>query len=234
MPTSVPYAIPIVAGVARQLRPRSVLDVGTGFGKYGFILREFTDIWDMGVVGDYDRARWRTRIEGIDATPQYITPLHRYLYDRIHVGDVRALIDTLPGYDLIIMGDLLEHFEKEEGHALIDKLLARAGRCLLLIFPHRCALNPHVLDNPLEAHRSSWSRGDFRRFPHRAVRILENYSCLVALAHDRRNLPILRAHFGARRRRGWKQPVADWVARVFGAPLASRLASVMLRRKVSI
>ena len=68
MPTSVPYGVPIIAGAARQLRPKSVLDVGIGFGKYGMLFREYLDIWDMECVADYDPAAWKTRIDGIEAT----------------------------------------------------------------------------------------------------------------------------------------------------------------------
>lgn len=232
MPTSVPYCLPIVAGVARQLRPRSVLDVGIGFGKYGFLLREFTDIWDMTRVDDYDRDNWKTRLDGIDATPQYITPLHRYVYNDIHLGDVREVIDTLPTYDLVIMGDLLEHFEKSEGHRLIARLLAHAGKCLILVFPCRSPVNLHVLDNPLEAHRSTWDHHDFAEFPHRAFRLVEDYSCIVALAHRPEDLPLLTPHFGARRRAGWKQRAASASTALLGNSMASRIASWVLGRKV--
>lgn len=234
MPTSVPYCVPIVAGVARQLRPRSVLDVGVGFGKYGFILREYTDIWDMASVADYERSAWKTRIEGIDATPQYITPLHRFIYDEMHIGDVRTIIDSLPRYDLIIMGDLLEHFEKDEGFALVDKLLTHANQCLLLIFPHRSPINHEVLDNPLEAHRSTWSRNDFNRFPHRVSKVVEDYSCMVALGKTAEHLPLLTPHFAARRRKGWKQVASHWATRGLGMVVASRLASRLLGRKVTL
>lgn len=234
MPTSVPYCVPIVAGVARQLRPRSVLDVGVGFGKYGFVLREFTDIWDMESVADYDRSSWKTRIDGIDATPQYITPMHRFLYDELHLGDVRSLIDTLPQYDLIIMGDLLEHFDKEEGFALIEKLLSHTTKCLLLIFPHRCAINHDVLGNPFEAHRSAWDRRDFDRYPHRATKMIEGYSCMVALSKTPEFLPLLTPHFAARRRKGSKQRLADFAIRAFGPAIVSRIASLALRRKITL
>jgi len=234
MPTSVPYCVPIVAGVARQLRPRSVLDVGVGFGKYGFILREYTDIWDMTCVAEYERSAWKTRIDGIDATPQYMTPLHHFVYDNIHIGDARTVIDSLPTYDLIIMGDLLEHFEKEDGFALIDRLIAHAEKCVLLIFPHRSSINHDVLDNPLEAHRSTWDRHDFDRYPHRCSKVVEGYSCMVALAKYDACLPVLTPHFAARRRKGWKKAVSALATHVLGASLSSQLASTMLGRKITL
>lgn len=234
MPTSVPYAIPIVACIARQLRPATVLDIGVGFGKYGYLFREYTDIWDMTTVGDYDRSQWKTRIEGIEATAEYLTPMHRYLYDDIHVGDVRTVLDSLPQYDVIIMGDVLEHFTKGEGDALLDRLYAHANQCVLLTFPRNCAINHNVLGNPYEAHRSPWDVSDFRRFPRVAHRLLEDYSALVAIAVPPHDPPLLTPSFAARRRTGWKGAVTRWAVSMLGATPASRLASWFLRRNVTL
>ena len=48
-------------GVLRRLKPASVLDVGTGFGRWGVLCREFLDVWE----GREARSLWQTRIEGI-------------------------------------------------------------------------------------------------------------------------------------------------------------------------
>jgi hypothetical protein len=44
MPSSRPTTIPVVIHLLRQIRPRSILDVGIGFGKWGHLFREYTDI----------------------------------------------------------------------------------------------------------------------------------------------------------------------------------------------
>jgi len=225
MPSSVPYAVPIIANVARQLRPRSVLDVGIGFGKYGFLLREYTDIWDMESVEDYRRERWKTVIEGIDATPDYITPLHEYVYDRIHIGDVTELIDTLGTYDLIIMGDVLEHFEKPVGEALLDRLFQHTNQCLLLTFPPNCRANDSVVGNPYEAHRSAWNRNDFRRASGAEYKLLEGRAALVAITKPPHAAPLLTPCFGARRREGWKGLATAFLVRTLGPVNASRFAT---------
>ena len=169
MPSSVPYAVPIIANIARQLRPAHVLDVGVGFGKYGYLLREYTDIWDMQNVDDYRPERWKTIIDGVDATTASIIPLHEYVYDTIHIGDITELVDTLGSYDVIIMGDVLEHFDKPIGERLLDKLYEHTNKCLLLTFPPNCRTNDSVIGNPYEAHRSAWNGSDFRRFPRCAL-----------------------------------------------------------------
>lgn len=232
MPTSVPFGVPIVASVARQIRPRTVLDVGIGFGKYGFLFREYLDIWDMECVGDYDRSKWKTTIEGIEATPYYLTPLHQYIYDKIYTGDVLDIIDTLGQYDVIIMGDVLEHFPKETGVLLLDKLLAHTDKCLLLTFPPDCKSNDNVLGNHYESHRSAWNRRDFRRFENAQYKQLEARTALVAISKPPTVPPILTPCFGVRRRTGWKGILTSFLVRTLGWRNASRIGSWICREPV--
>lgn len=234
MPTSVPYCVPIIASAARQLRPASVLDVGVGFGKYGMLFREYLDVWEMRNVGDYDKGRWKTHIEGIEATGDYLTPLHEYIYDKVHVGDVRSVLAGLGQYDVIIMGDVLEHFAKDEGGKVLDALFAHCNQCLLLTFPENCAINHDVLENPYESHRSAWHRRDFGRFPRVASKLVENYSAIVAIAKPPHHPPLLTPNFAARRREGVKGVLAGMMVRVMGPAAASRVASRILGRTVAL
>lgn len=225
MPTSAPYAIPIIANVARQVRPRSVLEIGVGFGKYGVLLREYLDIWEMNSLADYDRTRWRTRIEGIEATREYITPLHDFIYDTIHIGDATRIIDTLDRYDLILMADVLEHFDKPTGAAFVRKLYDHADRCVLLTYPEPCEARGNVLGNPYEAHHSDWNKGDFKPFSRVAYKHVEGKAAVVAIVRPPHPLPLLTPCFGARRREGWKGLAAAGMVRVLGPVNASRLAT---------
>ena len=45
MPTSDMHNIVPILTIMQHLQPRSVLDIGCGFGKYGVLLREYLDIW---------------------------------------------------------------------------------------------------------------------------------------------------------------------------------------------
>jgi hypothetical protein len=46
MPTSHPYQLNEIIDLAMKVDPKSVLDVGVGFGKYGVLLREYLELWD--------------------------------------------------------------------------------------------------------------------------------------------------------------------------------------------
>src|SRR5687767_10146429 len=136
MPSSRPNTIPTVINLLRQLKPRSVLDVGVGFGKWGHLFREYTDINEAERdPARYRRKNWRVRIDGIEGHAAYLTPMHRYLYNAIHIGDARALLKKLPRYDLVFMGDIIEHLEKPAGFRLLREALKIANKAVLVTTP---------------------------------------------------------------------------------------------------
>jgi hypothetical protein len=138
-----------------KIQPKTMLDVGVGFGKWGFLSREYLDI----SAGRYARADWQLRIEGVEAFPEYATPLYSYVYDQVHYGDVRELIDSLPDYDLVIIGDVIEHFTKKEGRELLNKLRTKT-RYVLLSSP-TVFFQQEMFGNEYETHRSFWMVHDF-------------------------------------------------------------------------
>ena len=70
MPSSRPNTIPTVVHLLRQLKPQSILDVGVGFGKWGHLFREYTDIIEAEHdPARYQRKNWRIRIDGIEGHP---------------------------------------------------------------------------------------------------------------------------------------------------------------------
>ncbi len=80
------------------LRPARVLDIGVGYGKWGFLIREALDFID----GRVDRAEWRVVIDGIDAH-RYESPVLDWVYDSIRIADVSESLEELTGYDLVIL-----------------------------------------------------------------------------------------------------------------------------------
>lgn len=234
VPTSAPYAIPVIVNAVRQVRPRSILDVGTGFGKYGMLFREYTDIWHAEQAGDRCKEGWRTRIEGIEVHKPYLNALHGYIYNEVHVGNAMEVIDRLGTYDLVFMGDVLEHFEKEDGQRMIRKLYEHANKCVLLTYPRQAKRRDGFMGNPAEAHLSDWSRGDFDGYPSVAYTVLEGRADVAALAKPPCELPFLVGSFAARRRTGWKGKIASALVRTLGPSAASSLASRLLGRRIAL
>ena len=108
MPTS-PYGhIETLVNYLNVSRPSSILDIGVGNGKIGFLARDFLDV----MIGErYHKEDWQIRIEGIEAFPQYIQEHQKAVYDKIHIGNAFEVIDALGSYDMIILGDVLSRPE---------------------------------------------------------------------------------------------------------------------------
>jgi len=137
----------------RYLKPASVLDVGVGNGKMGFLVRDYLEI----MTGQtYRREAWRVRLDGIEAFENYIQEHQKALYDRIVIGDAFELIDALEPYDLVILGDVLEHFEKEKAWAFLDKCASRAKHIVLNIPLGEGWAQDDAYGNVFETHRSLW------------------------------------------------------------------------------
>lgn len=166
MPSSRPNAIPTTVHVVRQLDPTSILDVGVGFGKWGLLFREYTDIRASEEDSHrYRREAWKVRIEGIEGFPHYLTPVHEFVYDRVHVGLVQDLVDDLADYDVVHVGDVIEHLPKAQGIELLEKLLRRSRKALVVSTPKYDTEQADSVSNELERHLSVWTKADFQRLP---------------------------------------------------------------------
>ncbi len=145
-----------------SLSPKSILDVGCGFGLWGFLCREYLDVMEERVQPE----TWRTRIDGIELFEPYIQPHQRALYSSIHIGDIRKLASQVDDYELIIAGDVIEHLEKDEGEAVIEQLYEKATRALLVNIPLGEGWDhPERHGNAGELHRSQWVPEDFLAYP---------------------------------------------------------------------
>jgi hypothetical protein len=137
-----------------RLRPSSILEIGPGYGKWGFLAREMLD-WSAGRL---DRASWTVRIDAIEAHP-YETPLYEWVYDEVRFANALDVAGDIRDYDLVIMSDVIEHIEKDQGLRLLHQLVA-ANRNVLVSTPLDF-FEQEVEENPHEDHVSHWTVADF-------------------------------------------------------------------------
>ena len=152
-----------------DLAPRRTLDIGIGtLGRWAMLVREFTDVWQ----GHIRPAEWQGRMDGIEAFPAQVTELHRLLYDRIFIGDAFEVIDTLGDYDLVILGDVLEHFAADRALPMLGKCLQRAPQVLVVTPLGALEEWPQGAEygNPCEIHRVAFTAADFLDSKHWEVR----------------------------------------------------------------
>lgn len=161
MPTSWYQAVPAIIDLVHMDRPQSILDIGVGFGKYGVLLRESIDI----PYERYDKETWHLQLDGIEGFEGYNNPIHDYVYNKMYYGNIFSVLPTLTQkYDTLLLIDVLEHFDKEEGLRLIEELLEITNKSLIVSTPIMPAPQEAYLGNILETHKSRWNVVDFIDF----------------------------------------------------------------------
>lgn len=131
------------------LRPHTVLDYGAGDGNIGFLVRRYLE---------YASPDMRPTLHAIEPYTPYHTRHPAGTYDEaVRYGPFRKGF-----YDLLLLIDVVEHFHKPAGQALIAHLL-NFTKNILVSTPKQFFDNPPS-DNPLERHRSLWTRRDLTRF----------------------------------------------------------------------
>jgi len=155
LPTSPYVHIQIVVDYLLETRPQSVLDIGLGNGKMGFVARDLLDV----MLGErYRREQWQVRIDGIEIFADYVQQHQRDIYDHIYIGDAFEIVPQLDIYDMIILGDVLEHFEKPKAWQFLDRCMSRTNHHLILNIPLGAEWEqPEIYQNPHERHRSVWT-----------------------------------------------------------------------------
>jgi len=176
MGTSSWQNIPFCVDVLMKIEPTRVLDIGVGFGRWGMLVREFCDVW----FGRVFRSDWKVWIEGVEGFSQNIDDYHRFFYNRIRVADFQDIYSELiDRWNVIIFGDVLEHFEKKEAIEILNWALSNSDYVLVNIPLGENWEQNEMYGNILEKHLSTWSLDDFKQF----------HLCRQALYFDYINRP---------------------------------------------
>jgi len=143
MPISSYVVIPEVTNNLIVKNPKTVLDVGIGNGLYGCIVKNYLP---------------SSHIVGIEGFKSYDNPMW-LLYDEVITEKApEAFKNINKKFDAIIMCDVIEHFEEEEGLNVVEdlkKMLNKDG-ILIITTPSIFCKQGAVNGNRLEIHRSLW------------------------------------------------------------------------------
>jgi hypothetical protein len=153
MPSSKYEIISKIVHLVNNLKPKSILDIGIGFGKYGMLFREYLDVWETKKA--YNNRS--VRIDGVEAFESYRNPVWD-VYDNIYIGDVTEIAEIKDThYDLIFMCDVIEHLDKEKAIKLLHELKYNH---ILIVTPLRVKKQASVYGNQYENHISVWEQSD--------------------------------------------------------------------------
>ena len=155
MPTSQPSSIPRVLELARAVNPDSVLDVGSGFGKYGFLLREYLECWQ----GRLCPREWKKHIDAVEIFGPYTRlPWYKDIYNVIFVADACSMLDKVAEYDLVLIADAIEHMTRDDGRRLLG-----AAKRYIVTTPAYPIGQGEAFGNKAETHVSLWEPSDFQK-----------------------------------------------------------------------
>jgi 2-polyprenyl-3-methyl-5-hydroxy-6-metoxy-1,4-benzoquinol methylase len=119
-----------------ELKPTTVLDVGAGQGVYLDLIRQ-----GLGAEVIVNAVEvWQPYIDQFDLENRY---------DKLFAIDVRDLTNF--AYDLVILGDVLEHMSEDSAVELWDRISQQARHAIIsipIIHYHQDAIN----GNPYEVH----------------------------------------------------------------------------------
>jgi SAM-dependent methyltransferase len=212
MPTSPWSNLPKIIGIIMDLRPypSRVLDVGIGYGKYGLLCREYISYWNS------SKEPREVIVDGVEAFEEYIGELQRNIYDNIFIGDALEVLPLMPdnSYDLILLIDVLEHFEREAGIRVIAEC-RRVGKAVLVSTPRKFFLQEDSWGNPYERHKSLWSKKDLLALGASQVVQAENWVAMFAKASyaSRFSIAYRTWRLGTRWIPAWLNPYARWFFR---------------------
>ncbi len=150
MPTSAiegkNWTLQTLLRLSKHLEFKQILDVGPGRGTYSLLLRSFwpQSHWTAVEIWEPYRERF-----GLNS-----------LYDQVLIEDIRSYADTAPGYDLVFLGDVLEHMQQAEALAVVEGLL-RHSKLLLVSIPIVHMPQEECEGNPYERHiKADWSHAE--------------------------------------------------------------------------
>jgi len=166
MPGSHSQQLNEIVEIMVLLKPKSILDVGVGFGKYGVLAREYLDLWAGAQKSRDDYRQWQTKVDGIEACQNYLTPLHSFIYNQIHIGNVNNVVPSIKdfAYELVLLIDVIEHLNRQDGLKLLDQLY-RIGRNILISTPKIMGDQDILYGNEFERHIHQWQETDFADLP---------------------------------------------------------------------
>jgi len=162
MPSSRYDVIPKVLDLVVSQKPKSILDVGAGFGKWGFLFREYLEVWQ----GNLYPKDWKIQIDAIEIFRQYTDlPWYKEIYNHITVADIYEYMkisekdNSIDYYNLIMFGDVIEHLTKPQG-----KEILYACKNWIVVTPAYRSPQGEGFGNIHETHKSFWNTEDFDNY----------------------------------------------------------------------
>lgn len=155
--------IPVIIHLVQKLNPLTLLDIGKGFGKYGFLVHEYVGINNTKKIDPAKMLKEQSKllIDAVEVDPDLMMPHLQQLYNKVYFGDILEMYKELPAYDTVLMIDIIEHIDKK-GALLLLKQLLQQGTDIIIATPIKY-FEQELYESKYEHHISHWSEKDFKQ-----------------------------------------------------------------------
>jgi len=156
--------IPIIVYLISKLEPKRVLDIGKGFGKYGFLIHEYVGIDNSKNINpDYKlRELSKIVIDAVEVDKELLLPHLDQIYNHVYNDNILNIYQNLNNYDLILMIDVIEHLEKDSATWMLKYFISN-GIKIIVATPQKF-FEQHLYNSKFEEHISFWDKKDFEKF----------------------------------------------------------------------
>jgi hypothetical protein len=146
-----------------QIKPKSILDVGKGFGKYGFLLHEYVGINNSKRLNPAQTLKEQSDIliDAVEIDDQLLLPHLDQFYNKVYRGNILEMYSELINYDLIMLIDVIEHLEKKAAIKMLQ-FYSQKKINIIIATPSKF-FNQHLYDSKYEEHVSFWELTDFKK-----------------------------------------------------------------------
>lgn len=146
MPSCRPEVIPEIVYRVMSMKPKTILDVGAGCGKWGVLCNEYLRYWCDTIP----------IIDGIEVFRGYESPVHS-IYGEIIYDNVMNQLDRVGKYELVLAVDIIEHLTREDGLKFMGAIKGR----YIISTPNYWNPQGPCFGNVHETHVSRWQPEDF-------------------------------------------------------------------------
>lgn len=146
MPTSANIFDNDYLGLVNLVKPKNILDVGPGEGKYHRLTRLISDC----------------TLDAIEVDDSYVdTYKLRDKYNQVFVSDIKEFCskNSRMRYDIVVFGDVLEHLFRSDAMDVLDFVLYRA-KYVVVMWPNNYWQDDWE-GHESEAHKSNFTLKDF-------------------------------------------------------------------------
>lgn len=159
MLTSFPENIPNIIYAIANIYPKSILDIGFGYGKYWLLARETiyslrADKWDLTPKDDLI-------VNGVEIAKYFLDmPYGKVIYNKTF-DDLSKVTGS---YDLALLIDVIEHWDKDFTMKTLTEL-KKYVKTILISTPKSVVFyEPEYYWKDCPKHQTQWTINDFSSF----------------------------------------------------------------------